>query len=690
MTRLLALLLAIALPLAAGSIAASQLDDPEQEEQEQEEAPPEWPKVFLRGDASIALCAPQIEAWHGFTRLEARLAVIVTPAVGAEAIFGAIMLSSATTTDFEEGIVRLERPYLDITFPGVAPDVAEACVQAVREVLPEDDPIDVSLPLLLGMVPDDVRGAVPVEASLAPPTILYRRRPTILLALPPGPLRWEPIGETGIDRAPDASWDLLRRAATGRCALRCGDFWIASDDPDAGPWDPLLDTGPFVDPLADLAEFDRLRAPTALPSKGMPEVIVVREPTELLLTDGAAQFASVPETRLMAITNSETVVMRHIDQGLFYLLAAGRWFRAPSLDGPWSAATTELPEDFARIPVDSEWGDLRASVPGTEEAREALLLAAIPRRAIVRRDSPDLALEVAVPEKGPGFVPIGDTSAEWAANLADDVFRVEDRYYCCRDAIWFESDDITGPWQLCAEVPASLRGIPPEHPAHRTTYAQVYASTPDSIEYGYTMGYDDVVASTAGVLLLGAGLVALVAASDADIRFNVTVNSPTFHMHGSYGSGARYDGGSGGWMVRSSAAGPYFASSAQRANAAAGVAAARRSRYSGWSGGVTERTATRSQGAWSAAPRSGWTAARRAPAAANATFAGRDGSIYRRGADGSWSRRTAGGWSPSSADMRRHLDAEARSRSRGNDALSRAGGRARGGGRSGGRGGGRR
>ena len=37
--------------------------------------------------------------------------------------------------------------------------------------------------------------------------------------------------------------------------------------------------------------------------------------------------------------------------GEFYFLVAGRWFRSPGLEGPWTFATPSLPDDFARIPI---------------------------------------------------------------------------------------------------------------------------------------------------------------------------------------------------------------------------------------------------------------------------------------------------------------------------------------------------
>jgi hypothetical protein len=34
--------------------------------------------------------------------------------------------------------------------------------------------------------------------------------------------------------------------------------------------------------------------------------------------------------------------------GQYYYLTSGRWFRSSSLTGPWTFATPNLPQDFAR------------------------------------------------------------------------------------------------------------------------------------------------------------------------------------------------------------------------------------------------------------------------------------------------------------------------------------------------------
>ena len=61
-------------------------------------------------------------------------------------------------------------------------------------------------------------------------------------------------------------------------------------------------------------------------------------------------FAPIPGTGLLRVINTDSVLFRNSGDGQFYFLVAGRWFRAASLDGPWSAASKNLPSDFARIP----------------------------------------------------------------------------------------------------------------------------------------------------------------------------------------------------------------------------------------------------------------------------------------------------------------------------------------------------
>ena len=87
---------------------------------------------------------------------------------------------------------------------------------------------------------------------------------------------------------------------------------------------------------------------------------------------------------------------------------SGRWFSAPAFTGPWTFATPNLPEDFKRIPLTHERSRVLASVPGTTQALEAVLLAQVPQTARVSRtgvNAPDV-----VYQGDPQFEPIETTA----------------------------------------------------------------------------------------------------------------------------------------------------------------------------------------------------------------------------------------------------------------------------------------
>lgn len=79
----------------------------------------------------------------------------------------------------------------------------------------------------------------------------------------------------------------------------------------------------------------------------------------------------------------------------YYVLLSGRWFRAKSMEGPWSYAGGDLPKNFAKIPEDSKKASVLASVPGTVQASDAVLLAQIPTTVTVNRAEAEAKVKVA-------------------------------------------------------------------------------------------------------------------------------------------------------------------------------------------------------------------------------------------------------------------------------------------------------
>ena len=90
--------------------------------------------------------------------------------------------------------------------------------------------------------------------------------------------------------------------------------------------------------------------PAPAAASAAPKVFVTEKPAELLLFKGAPAYAKIPGTALQYATNTESNVFLHTPDNQVYVLLSGRWFRASTLEGPWTFACNELPVDFSRLP----------------------------------------------------------------------------------------------------------------------------------------------------------------------------------------------------------------------------------------------------------------------------------------------------------------------------------------------------
>ena len=130
--------------------------------------------------------------------------------------------------------------------------------------------------------------------------------------------------------------------------------------------------------------------------------------------------------------------------GPVYYLVAGRWFTAPGFTGPWTFATPSLPEDFKKIPLEHPRSRVLASVPGTQQAAEGVLLAQVPQTARVNKKQMK-APEVEY-QGEPKFEKIEKTKVERAVNTDKSIIKVGDMYYMCFEGVWFMGSSPTGPW----------------------------------------------------------------------------------------------------------------------------------------------------------------------------------------------------------------------------------------------------
>ena len=456
---------------------------------------PWYPRTLESENGSAVIYAPQIEAWEDFETIKARVAFSVSQTRSEKSWYGTMLFTAQTDTDIRAREVLLhDVEILELAIEGLDESSAEyGLIRDGFTSMSRKVPLD----LVIAYLPKDI----PLDSSNAlnskPPTIFVSETPAILLFVDGEP-RFLPVEGTSLQFVLNTPWDLLREGEDGPLYLCHDDAWLTAGELDADwQWAKSLSKG--FEQLPAGANWDRTRAclpgdasKPDVPATAPPKVFYSSGPAELLLTDGEPAWSPIGDRGLTYASNSEQELFRVGED--YYVLLSGRWFTTGSLGGPWSRAQ-ELPGEFQDIPPEDsdnphEMSYVRSSVPGTEEAWEAALIASIPRKAEIRRGS-EAELDIEVTYAGePVFEPIEETGIEMAVNTSFQVLRYRDVYYLCHNATWLTSLAPRGPWTFADKIPEAFATIPPSSPAYNTTFATIDGSDPEYIQYAYSSGYE--------------------------------------------------------------------------------------------------------------------------------------------------------------------------------------------------------
>jgi hypothetical protein len=337
-----------------------------------------------------------------------------------------------------------------------------------------------------------------------PPKIFVGYRPSILLSVNGEPVLSE-VPNTNLKFVVNTQWPLFFDTGNSSYYLAVGQQWLMTHSLE-GQWSPTKKLPPDMSKVPQDKQWSALKKFIPPPAKSggvAPDIFYSDKPAEVILFDGQPVYAQIPDTQLEYATNTNSVVFVYTPTQQFYYLTAGRWFRAMDLQGPWTYATPDLPPDFAKIPLNSPASAILASVPGTEEAKDTVLLAQVPTTITVNQK--EAAAKVKVEYTGdPKFEPIKGTSMAYATNSADKVIKVGDVYYLCLQGVWFMSPNAQGPWTTCSSVPQEIYTIPPSSPVYNVTYVTQTGNPDGTVTANYTAGY-------LGTFILGAATGAILA-----------------------------------------------------------------------------------------------------------------------------------------------------------------------------------
>lgn len=645
-----------------------------------------WPRGYnLPSEAQIVLFQPQIASWDDQKHAVA-LAAVSYVAKGAEKpVVGTVKIEADTQVSVEQRLVKFSTfKITEANFQTLPKEQTAEIVKEIEKNIPEDDRI-IALDRVLAYVDKStIRPKNVAGIKSDPPKIYLSQTPAILVSFDGEPI-WSPIKDNELKFAVNTNWDIFQHSPTGMFYLRNDTTWLRSTAL-TGPWSRA---GKLPDSFSKLPDDEnwkdvRTNLPGA-PSKVLPSVYVTSDPSELILIKGNPNYVPVPSTRLLWVDNTESDLFRVGKDGPFFYLVTGRWFRAPAITGPWTFATPELPEDFKRISLEHPRSRVLASVPGTQQAAEAVLLAQVPQIARVNRK------EVKAPEVAyngePEYEAIQGTQLERAKNTDKEIIKVGNTYYMCYQGIWFQSNTPKGPWTIATSVPDEVYKIPPSSPAHSVTYVTVEQDDDDDddwVTYAAYAGYSGLMIGW-GCAVWGTGwyyppyywyggYYPIYYPYWRTYGYGSWYNPYTgrygtagriYGPYGGVGFGARYNPGTGTYSRGAFAYGPYGARGAAQAyNPRTGTYAQTRQGsgvYGSWgstqvqrgddwvntkrftsSAGNTTRVTRTDQGGM--ITRRGQDGRGFIGSNGENVYAGRDGNVYRRDQNGNWSKWENGGW----------------------------------------------
>jgi hypothetical protein len=460
-----------------------------------------WPREKYSNGTRLIIYQPQVDDWKNFQNLSWRMAISLTPKGGKTAL-GVVEMKGNTDIDNVAKVAIITNPQVTGTyFPSLDQATKEKMEQVFKTFVPST--FSISLHSLIASTP---KKEAPAGAQLNndPPKIFVGYRPSILLSVNGEPVLSE-VPNTNLKFVVNTQWPLFFDTGNSSYYLPVGQQWLMTNSL-GGQWSPTKKLPPDMSKLPQDKQWSALKKFIPPPAKSggvTPDVFYSDKPAEVILFDGQPVYAQIPDTQLEYATNTNSVVFVYTPTQQFYYLTAGRWFSAMDLQGPWTYATPDLPADFAKIPLNSPASAILASVPGTEEAKDAVLLAQVPTTITVNQK--EAAAKVKVDYAGvPKFEPIKGTSMEYATNTPDKVIKVGDVFYLCLQGVWFMSPNPAGPWTTCTSVPQEIYTIPSSSPVYNVTYVTQAANPDGTVTANYTAGY-------LGTFILGAAAGAILA-----------------------------------------------------------------------------------------------------------------------------------------------------------------------------------
>lgn len=446
-----------------------------------------WPRQVVKDGVTLVYYQPQIDEWKDYKTLTADVAFSLTDAAKKQTM-GVASIEAGTIVDKEARTVFIrDIKATSIRFPALEEEAKAGMQQAFVNVMPKGgEPI--SLDRLMADLDHTKVAGKPVPVKNDPPKIFFSSSAAILLLVEGDPVL-APIDKTDLQFVVNSNWDLFHDKDSKKYFLLATDSVWLTASAIKGPWKQATTLPKDMSKLPTNENWDDVKKAIPPRTTGVvvPQVFFSSEPAEMILLQGGPVYTRIAGTQLLFVANTDSDVFVDSKDNMYYLLVSGRWFRARGMNGPWTYAGNDLPADFAKIPSNSPKAYVLASVPGTIEASDAVMLAQVPTTALISRADVESKVKVTY-DGAPQFKPIEGTQLQYATNTQDKVIQVGTDYYVCYNAVWLVSTNPNGPWKVADSIPKEIYSIPPSSPVHNVTYV-TQTTTPTTVESSSTAGY---------------------------------------------------------------------------------------------------------------------------------------------------------------------------------------------------------
>jgi len=277
-----------------------------------------------------------------------------------------------------------------------------------------------------------------------------------------------------------------------------------------------------------------------------PRILYTTQPAVLVLVDGAPVLQPLDKVYKRVI-NTQSVLLLNVINGKYYAHAAGQWYNAPSIEGPF-AADPNPPADIAealKLALATKKVD---PMDSTGDAPPALNL-------YTSTTAAELIQTTGIAD----IVPVqGTESLLYVTNTDNALFMDMETalYYALISGRWFSSSSLYGPWQFVrsADLPMDFQKIPTDHP--KSNVLASVAGTPQANEAVISSGIPQTATidrskATLSIAYTGDPVFAPIENTQLDYATNtatpvIQVNAYTYYAN---------EGGV--WFVANSAAGPW-------------------------------------------------------------------------------------------------------------------------------------